>query len=79
MAACNAALEGCCRELESLSDAEKAVETIAVLGVGPDESSFGFLAHLYALKGLEEKTELEGLMGGCGFSDKRVFRGIRIC
>ncbi|KAM1520991.1 hypothetical protein ACFX10_011297 [Malus domestica] len=62
LAACNAALEGCCRELESLSDAEKAVETIAVLGVGPDESSSGFLAHLYALK------------GGFRFSDKRVFR-----
>ncbi|XP_050119393.1 pentatricopeptide repeat-containing protein At1g69290-like [Malus sylvestris] len=62
LAACNAALEGCCRELESLSDAEKAVETIAVLGIGPDESSSGFLAHLYALK------------GGFRFSDKRVFR-----
>ncbi|XP_048440924.1 pentatricopeptide repeat-containing protein At1g69290 [Pyrus x bretschneideri] len=75
LAACNAALEGCCRELESVSDAEKVVETMAVLGVRPDESSFGFLAYLYALKGLEEKiTELEGLMGGFGFSDKRMFR-----
>ncbi|XP_068327544.1 pentatricopeptide repeat-containing protein At1g69290 [Pyrus communis] len=75
LAACNAALEGCCRELESVSDAEKVVETMAVLGVRPDESSFGFLAYLYALKGLEEKiTELEGLMGGFGFLDKRMFR-----
>ncbi|ONI30994.1 hypothetical protein PRUPE_1G286800 [Prunus persica] len=75
LAACNAALEGCCRELESVSDAEKVVETMAVLGVRPDESSFGFLAYLYALKGLEEKiTELEGLMGGFGFSNKRVFQ-----
>ncbi|KAM1517782.1 hypothetical protein ACFX1X_021181 [Malus domestica] len=75
LAACNAALEGCCRELESVRDAEKVVETMAVLGVRPDESSFGFLAYLYALKGLEEKiTELEGLMGGFGFSDKRMFR-----
>lgn len=75
LAACNAALEGCCCELESVSDAEKVVETMAVLGVRPDESSFGFLAYLYALKGLEEKiTELEALMGGFGFSNKRVFQ-----
>nr|XP_023925229.1 pentatricopeptide repeat-containing protein At1g69290-like [Quercus suber] len=72
--ACNAALEGCCCELESLSDAENVVETMSVLGIRPDESSFGFLAYLYALKGLEEKIiELENLMGGFGFSNKRVF------
>ncbi|KAM5567386.1 pentatricopeptide repeat-containing protein [Rosa sericea] len=75
LAACNAALEGCCCELESVSGAEKVVETMAVLVVRPDESSFGFLAYLYALKGLGEKiSELEGLMGGFGFLDKRVFR-----
>ncbi|XP_061990941.1 pentatricopeptide repeat-containing protein At1g69290 [Rosa rugosa] len=75
LAACNAALEGCCCELESVSGAEKVVETMAVLGVRPDESSFGFLAYLYALKALGEKiSELEDLMGGFGFSDKRVFR-----
>jgi pentatricopeptide repeat protein len=74
LAACNAALLGCCRELESTSDAENVVETMSVLGVRPDESSFGSLAYLYALKGLEEKiTELEGLMGGFGFSNKSVF------
>ncbi|KAK9277389.1 hypothetical protein L1049_006932 [Liquidambar formosana] len=74
LVACNAALEGCCRDLESVSDAEKVVETMTVLGVRPDESSFGFLAYLYALKGLEEKiVELEGLMGGFGFLSKRVF------
>jgi len=55
LAACNAALLGCCRELESTSDAENVVETMSVLGVRPDESSFGSLAYLYALKGLEEK------------------------
>lgn len=72
--ACNAALEGCCCELESVSDAENVVETMSVLGIRPDESSFGFLAYLYALKGLEEKIiELENLMGGFGFSNKRVF------
>ncbi|XP_023924713.2 pentatricopeptide repeat-containing protein At1g69290 [Quercus suber] len=57
-----------------LSDAENVVETMSVLGIRPDESSFGFLAYLYALKGLEEKIiELENLMGGFGFSNKRVF------
>ncbi|KAE8023141.1 hypothetical protein FH972_008881 [Carpinus fangiana] len=74
LAACNAALLGCCRELESTSDAENVVETMSVLGIRPDESSFGSLAYLYALKGLEEKIiELEGLMGGFGLSNKSVF------
>ncbi|CAK9165968.1 unnamed protein product [Ilex paraguariensis] len=74
LSACNAALEGCCRELESVSDAEKVVETMSVLRVRPDESSFCFLAYLYALKGLEGKiTALEGLMTGFGFSDNRMF------
>ena len=71
--ACNVALEGCCHDLESVSEAEKVVEMMSVFGIRPDESSFGFLAYLYALKGLEEKiVELEGLMGGFGFSSKRV-------
>ncbi|KAL7260761.1 hypothetical protein ACSBR1_006427 [Camellia fascicularis] len=74
LAACNAALEGCCRVLKSISDAESVVETMSVLGVRPDESSFGFLAYLYALKGLGEKIiELEGLMSGFGFVNKRIF------
>lgn len=72
--ACNAVLEGCCCHLESVSDAESVVETMSVLGVRPNESSFGFLAYLYALKGIEPKiVELESLMGGFGFKDKRVF------
>ncbi|XVF03194.1 hypothetical protein REPUB_Repub04eG0240500 [Reevesia pubescens] len=63
LAACNAALECCCYELKSVSDAEKVVETMSVLGVRPDELSFGFLSYLYALKGLEEKIdESENLM-----------------
>lgn len=71
---CNAALECCCRELESVSDAEKVIETMSVLGTRPDEFSFGLLAYLYATKGLEEKIlELKGLIGRFGFSDKRVF------
>ncbi|KAG5532754.1 hypothetical protein RHGRI_027154 [Rhododendron griersonianum] len=76
LVACNAALEGCCRDLESIVDAENVVETMSVLGVRPDELSFGFLAYLYALKGLEEKiVELESLMGGFGFANKRTFLG----
>lgn len=71
--ACNVALEGCSQDLESVSEAEKVVEMMSVLGIQPDESSFGFLAYLYALKGLEEKiVELEGLMRGFGFSSKKV-------
>lgn len=74
LAACNAALEGSCRDLESLSDAENIVETMTLLGVRPDESSFGFLAYLYASKGLQEKiNELKFLMGGLGFSNKKEF------
>ncbi|KAL5759367.1 hypothetical protein ACOSP7_017891 [Xanthoceras sorbifolium] len=76
LAACNAALEGCCCDMQSVSDAEKVVETMSVLGVRPDESSFGFLAYLYALKGLEKKTiELENIISGFGFSNKAVFVG----
>ncbi|KAK7348782.1 hypothetical protein VNO80_23456 [Phaseolus coccineus] len=72
--ACNASLEGCCCELESVSDAERVVGTMSNLGVRPDESSFGFLGYLYALKGLEEKIrELEVLMGGFGCLNKKGF------
>ncbi|XP_020216443.1 pentatricopeptide repeat-containing protein At1g69290 [Cajanus cajan] len=72
--ACNAALEGCCCELESVSDAERVVGIMAKLGVRPDESSFGFLGYLYALKGLQEKIrELEVLMGGFGCLNKKGF------
>ncbi|KAE8673259.1 Pentatricopeptide repeat-containing protein [Hibiscus syriacus] len=73
LAACNAALECCCYELESVSDAEKVVATMSFLGVRSDENSFGFLSYLFALKGLEKKIdELENLMPEFGFSDKQV-------
>ena len=75
LAACNAALEGCCCQLESVSDAEKVVETMSLLGIRPDETSFGYLAYLYALKGLEKKiSESECLMVGFGISTRRVFQ-----
>ncbi|RID74744.1 hypothetical protein BRARA_B01830 [Brassica rapa] len=68
--ACNAALEACCLQMESLTDAESVIELMAVMGVKPDESTFGFLAYLYARKGLKEKIkELESLMDG---GSKRV-------
>lgn len=72
--ACNAALEGCCCDLESVSDAERVIDTMAILGVRPDETSFGLLGYLYALKGLKEKIiELEGLMSKFRFVDRGRF------
>ncbi|XP_022945947.1 pentatricopeptide repeat-containing protein At1g69290 [Cucurbita moschata] len=72
--ACNAALEGCCHELESVTDAEHVVETMSLLNLRPDEVTFGALAHLYALKGLEQKIiELKRLMGSFGFASKSLF------
>ncbi|CAN8232463.1 unnamed protein product [Cochlearia groenlandica] len=72
--ASNAALEACCLLIESLDDAEHVIESMAVLGVKPDESSFGFLAYLYASKGLKEKiSELENLMECFGFASRRIF------
>ncbi|CAN6843903.1 unnamed protein product [Brassica oleracea] len=65
LAASNAALEACCLQMESLTDAESVIESMSVTGVKPDDSTFGFLAYLYARKGLKEKiNELESLMDG---------------
>jgi len=73
LVASNAALEACCRQMQSLADAENVIESMAVLGVKPDELSFGFLAYLYARKGLREKiSELENLMDGFGFASRRI-------
>ncbi|KAI3906701.1 hypothetical protein MKW92_011499, partial [Papaver armeniacum] len=49
-------------------------EIMSVLGVRPNESSFRFLAYLYALKGCHQKKmhELEASMGEFGFSSKGV-------
>lgn len=74
LAACNAALEGCCRELESVRDAERVMEIMSVLGLRPDEYTFGLLGYLYAVKGRSEKiSELEALISKFGFSQKNVF------
>ncbi|KAI3467247.1 hypothetical protein Pfo_023910 [Paulownia fortunei] len=80
LVACNAALECYCREVESVLDAEKVVETMSALRVRPDEISFGLLAYLYALKGLNERViELEGLIGRLGISDKGDYIHNVIC
>ncbi|GMH31187.1 hypothetical protein Nepgr_033030 [Nepenthes gracilis] len=72
--ACNAALEGCCYHLELVSDVERIIEFMSLLDIRPDESSFGCLAYLYALKGLEGKIiELENLMVGFRFTNKMPF------
>ncbi|GAU48724.1 hypothetical protein TSUD_406030 [Trifolium subterraneum] len=69
VSACNAALEACCVHLESVTDAERVVGIMSNLSVKPDEFSFGFLAYLYALKGLQDKIdELKLLMSGFGYS-----------
>ncbi|KAH6797822.1 Pentatricopeptide repeat superfamily protein [Perilla frutescens var. hirtella] len=78
--ACNAALECYCREVESVVDAEKVVETMSFLGIRPDEVTFGLLAYLYAVKGLNEKViDLEGVMGRLGGFDERVYMHNLIC
>lgn len=74
LTAVNAALEGCCCELESVRDAERVAEIMSLLGVRPDESTFGLLGYLYAVKGLKEKiSELEVLMSKFGLSKNHVF------
>ncbi|KAI3954524.1 hypothetical protein MKX01_013241 [Papaver californicum] len=73
VAGCNAALEGCCYELESVDEADKVFNIMSVLGVQPNESSFRFLAYLYALKGCRQKIlELETLLDEYGFSSKGI-------
>ncbi|KAL3823983.1 hypothetical protein ACJIZ3_020012 [Penstemon smallii] len=80
LAACNAALECYCREVESVIDAEKVVETMSVLDVRPDQISFGLLAYLYAVKGLDEKViELESILGKFDICDKRNFYHNLVC
>ncbi|KAI5007423.1 hypothetical protein ZWY2020_050868 [Hordeum vulgare] len=44
LAACNAVLDGCCRRLGSVTDAEKVLEIMSAVGVSPDVESFGHLA-----------------------------------
>nr|KAJ0194432.1 hypothetical protein LSAT_V11C800407460 [Lactuca sativa] len=74
LSACNAALEGCCHELESVSDAHKVLDIMSLLGVHPDETTFSYLACLYATKGLENKIiELQDLVSRFNFPNKTMF------
>ncbi|KAG1341961.1 pentatricopeptide repeat-containing protein [Cocos nucifera] len=74
ISACNAVLDGCCRDLGSVSDAERVLETMSALGLSPDLQSFGSLAYLYAWKGLQSRiAELDKLMDALGFLNKMVF------
>ncbi|GER43804.1 pentatricopeptide repeat-containing family protein [Striga asiatica] len=80
LVACNAVLECYCRELESVIDAEKVFDKMSALGIRPDNVSFGLLAYLYAVKGLDGKViELEGLIGKLGVSDKTNFLHNVVC
>ncbi|CAH9096622.1 unnamed protein product [Cuscuta epithymum] len=74
LAACNAALDFCCREAESVTAAEKVVDTMSILGIRPDEHTFGYLAYLYARKGLKDKIlELEDLISKFKFPNSNIF------
>ncbi|KAG6426208.1 hypothetical protein SASPL_110428 [Salvia splendens] len=80
LTACNAVLECYCREFESVVDAEKVVETMSLLGIRPDKVTFGLLAYLYAVKGLNEKVvELEGVIERLGGFDASVHVHNLIC
>lgn len=77
---CNEVLDGCCRELGSVSDAERVMEIIASLGLSPDLDSFGSLAYLYAWKSNENRIlELDQLLDALSFKDKMVFFKNLIC
>ncbi|VFQ95287.1 unnamed protein product [Cuscuta campestris] len=74
LAACNAALECCCREVESVIEANKVVDTMSRLGVRPDEYTFGLLGYLYARKGLKAKiAELEDLITRFAFPSRNIY------
>lgn len=80
LVACNAALEYYCHEAESVVDAEKVIETMSILGVRPNDKTFGLLAYLYAVKGMNEKViELENVMSKLGISDRMVYIHNLIC
>ncbi|EPS64873.1 hypothetical protein M569_09905 [Genlisea aurea] len=80
LAACNAALHHCCREVGSIVEAEKVIESMSILGIKPDESTYGSLAYLYAFRGLHDKiTDLEYLMDKLGVSNERPLFHNLIC
>ncbi|KAJ3687550.1 hypothetical protein LUZ61_016714 [Rhynchospora tenuis] len=71
---CNRVLDGCCRILGSVADAEKVLEVMSNLDLSPDLNSFGSLAYLYAFTGNERRIdELDKLMNALGYSNKKMF------
>lgn len=74
LGSCNEVLDGSCKELGSVSDAERVMEIMSRLGVSPDERSFGSLAYLYAWKGdVSRASELDRLMDALGFGKGAMF------
>nr|UPT49219.1 pentatricopeptide repeat protein AaPPR1344 [Agave angustifolia]UPT49756.1 pentatricopeptide repeat protein AaPPR1363 [Agave angustifolia] len=74
LGSCNEVLDGCCRELGSVADAERVMELMSSLGLSPSSDSFGSLAYLYAWKRHESRiSELDQLMDALGFKDKMAF------
>ncbi|OAY64844.1 Pentatricopeptide repeat-containing protein [Ananas comosus] len=77
LASCNAVLDGCCRDMCSVSDAERVLEMMSKLGLSPDSDSFGSLAYLYASKGIGKRIEeLDRLLDALGFSKKEFFKNL---
>uniref|UniRef100_A0A453FPY7 Uncharacterized protein n=5 Tax=Triticinae TaxID=1648030 RepID=A0A453FPY7_AEGTS len=77
LAACNAVLDGCCRRLGSVTDAEKVLEIMPAVGVSPDVESFGHLAFLYAWRSVPSRVdELDKLLEALGFSKKGFFKNL---
>ncbi|XP_078165323.1 pentatricopeptide repeat-containing protein At1g69290-like [Carex rostrata] len=71
---CNRVLDGCCKILGSVSDAEKVLEVMSSLDLSPDLNSFGSLAYLYALTGnVQRIDELQKLLDALRYSNKMVF------
>ncbi|WOL14453.1 pentatricopeptide repeat-containing protein [Canna indica] len=74
MISCNEVLDGCCRELGSVADAERVLKLMSTMGLSPDLQSFGSLAFLYAFRGLENRiVELDNLMDALNFSNKMIY------
>ncbi|KQK10131.1 pentatricopeptide repeat-containing protein At1g69290 [Brachypodium distachyon] len=77
LAACNAVLDGCCRRLGSITDAERVLEIMSAIGVSPDVESFGCLAFLYAWRDVPSRVdELDKLLEALGFSKKIFFKNL---
>nr|CAD1829346.1 unnamed protein product [Ananas comosus var. bracteatus] len=77
LASCNAVLDGCCRDMCSVSDAERVLEMMSKLGLSPDSDSFGSLAYLYASKGIGKRIEeLDRLLDALGFSKNEFFKNL---